>query len=97
MLTNGRHLSFNQMGDLLLFPMKVHINESPVANIFVFAEVANIAGVHIKMDTSKEKLINVHMEDRKIIHFKAYVEGLFCTNLNDPTTIDWNYWVITLF
>ena len=44
------------MGDLLLFPMKFHINESFMANSLSFAEVANIAGVHINMDTSKKKL-----------------------------------------
>ena len=32
-----------------------------MANIRYFAEVANIAGVHIKMDTSKGKVINVHI------------------------------------
>ena len=53
MLTNGGHISFNQMGDLLQLPMKVHINESSLANILPFAEVSNIAGVHIKMDMSK--------------------------------------------
>ena len=49
------------MGKVLLFPMTVHINESPMANILSLAEVANIAGVHIKMDTSKENAINLHM------------------------------------
>ena len=87
MLKNGGHISFNQMGDLILLPMRGHINESYMANIFFFAEVANIAGVHIKMVTSKEKLINVHIKDVKIIHFKACAEGIFCTNLNDPTMI----------
>ena len=53
MLTNGGHLSFNQMGELLFLPMTVHINESYMENILSFAEVANIAGFHIKMYTSK--------------------------------------------
>ena len=53
MLTNGGHLYFNQMGDLLQFPMKVHINESSMANILPFAEVSNIEGVHINMEMSK--------------------------------------------
>ena len=70
MLTNAGHLYFNQMGNLILFPMKVHTNESFMANILSFAEVANISGVHIKMDTSRRKLINVHIKDGKIIHFK---------------------------
>ena len=87
MLTNGGHLSFNQMGDLLIFLMKVHINELSMANILYFAAVTNIAGVHIKMDMSKEKVINVHIEYGKIIHFKACTEGLFYTNINDPTMI----------
>ena len=58
-----------------------------MANIHYFAEVANIAGVHIKMDTSKGKVINVHIEDGKIIHFKAFAEGIVYTNLNEPTMI----------
>ena len=39
------------------------------------------------MDMFKEKLINVHIKDGKIIHFKSFAEGIFCTNLNDPTII----------
>ena len=77
MLMNVRHLYFNQMGDLILFPMKVHTNESSMANILYFAEAANIKGVYINTETSKEKLINVHIKYRKIIHFKACVEGIF--------------------
>ena len=56
-------------------------------NIFSYVDVLNIAGVHIKMDKSKEKVINVHIEDRKIVHFKECVEGPFYTNLNDATMI----------
>ena len=55
--------------------------------ILSFSEVFNISVVHINMDTSKEKVINVNIKDRKIIHFKACAKGLFCTNLNDPTMI----------
>ena len=55
MLTNGGHLSFNNMGDLLLLKMKVHTDELSMVNILSFLEVANIVGVHINMETSKEK------------------------------------------
>ena len=67
--------------------MNVHINESSMKNILFFAKIANIAEVHIKMETSMEKLINVHTEDGKTINLKAYVEGLLYTNLNDPDMI----------
>ena len=82
MMANVRNLSFNQMRDLLLLPMKVHINESSMANILSFADITNIAGVRTKMKTYKGKVINVHIEWVKTIHFKASVEGIFYTNLN---------------
>ena len=76
MLKNSGHLSFNQMRYLLLFPMKSPINESSMENILYFSDIANIAGFNINMETSKEKLINVHIKDSKIIHFKVCVEGI---------------------
>ena len=56
-------------------------------NSLSFAEVANIVGVHINMDTSRKKIINVNIGDGKIIHYKACAEGIFYTSLNDPTMI----------
>ena len=58
-----------------------------MANILSFEEVANISGVHINMDTSKEKFINVHMQDRQSLHFRACAEGMFYTNLDDTSMV----------
>ena len=52
-------------------------------NILSFEEVANITGVNINMDTSKEKVINVHIKDGTFIHLKAYAEDLLHTNLDE--------------
>ena len=68
-------------------PMTVHINESSMENILSFSEVAKIVGVHINMDTSKEKVSNVHIQDRSILHFRACADGLFYTNLDEPSMI----------
>ena len=76
MLNKGGHLSLNQMRDLLLLLVKFHINESFMEKILSFAEVANIAGLHIKMDTSKGKLINVHIKDEKN-SFQSMYRGPF--------------------
>ena len=65
MLKNGGNLSFNQMGELLVLSMKVNWNESSMVDILSFSEVDYIAGVNIKMDTSKENVINVHIKDVK--------------------------------
>ena len=75
------------MGDLLILPMTVHINESSMANILYFPEVVNITGVRIKMNTAKEKFINVHIKDGKFIHFKVCSEGLFYINIGYPSMI----------
>ena len=80
-LTNVGQLSFNQMGELLILPMTVHINKLSMAKILSFAEVSNIAVVHIKMDISKKKFINFHIRYRNIIHFKACAEGISATTL----------------
>ena len=87
MLTNGGNLYFNQIGEILFFLMSVHIHKYSMANILSLAEVSKLAGVHINMDTSKEKDINVYMYDRRIIHFRACVEGLFYTNLSYPSMV----------
>ena len=50
-----------------------------MVNILAFAEVSNIAGVHINMDISKEKVINIQIQYGIIIQFKACAEGLFYT------------------
>ena len=58
-----------------------------MANILYFAGFANIAGVHIKMDTYKGEVINLQIKDKKIIYLKACIEGILYTNLNEPTMI----------
>ena len=52
-----------------------------------FKEVANILGVHINMNTSKEQVISIHMQDRRIICFRKCEQGLFYTNHDDPSMI----------
>ena len=63
------------------------MNKSYMANILSFAEVVNIYGVHIKMDTSKEKVINVHIKYVKNIYFKACAEDIFYKNIDNPSMI----------
>ena len=65
-MTNRGRLSFNQTEEIILLPTTVNINKYYMANILYFSEVTNIKRVHIKMDTSKEKLINVHIKDGKL-------------------------------
>ena len=87
MLTNGSHLSFDKMGELLYLPMTVHTDESSMDKILSFADASKIVEVHINMDTSKEKFINIHMQDTHIIYFRVYVEGLFYKNLYEPSIV----------
>ena len=58
-----------------------------MVNILSFEEVTDIVVFHINMDASKEKVIKFHMQDRRIIHFRACAEGMFYTNLDDPSMV----------
>ena len=40
------------------------------------------------MDSSKGKGINIHMQERRIMHLRACSEGLFFTNLGDPSMVN---------
>ena len=93
MLKSGGHLSFNHMGDLVLLPISVHINEYLMVNIPYFAEVANIVGVHINMDTSNEKSHQYSHQIRKKNHFKACAEDIFYINLDEQIMITNNNYV----
>ena len=42
-----------------------------MAKILSFVEITNISEVHINMEMYKVKLINEHIKDGEIIHFKA--------------------------
>ena len=87
MMEKSGHLYFRQMRELLLLPMTIHINEYSMVDILYFSKFAKITGVRIKMDTSKEKVINVHIRDENFIHSKACAEGIFNTNIDDPSMI----------
>ena len=87
MLKNRGHLPYNYIGELLLLPTKFHKNESYMEKTQYFSEASNIARLHINIDTSKEKVINVHIKDRTFIHFKACAEVFFQKNIDDPSMI----------
>ena len=68
--------------------MTFHINKSSVANILSFSEVANIAGVHMKMDISKEKVINIHIQDSRVIHLRTRAEDMFYKIIDDTIMVN---------
>jgi hypothetical protein len=54
MFSNGGSIFYDEMAPLKLLPLDVHFNAESVATILSVKDVANIEGVHITMDTSKE-------------------------------------------
>eukprot|EP00957_Ditylum_brightwellii_P210733 15365322-Ditylum_brightwellii.AAC.1 len=75
-VTNGGSKYFNQVGDMMLFPLQLHLNEDSMANIISFTAMANVLGVQITMDTEQERAITVQYEGKKF-KFKEYSEGLY--------------------
>eukprot|EP00957_Ditylum_brightwellii_P029029 2193201-Ditylum_brightwellii.AAC.1 len=65
------------MADLKLFDMKVHFNENTMATVLSLSDVVSLDGVHLTMNTLKERAILVHLSDDKVIKFKECDDGLY--------------------
>ena len=55
--------------------MEVHFNPDSMANILLIKDVASVPGVHISMDSSKERSIIVKYNNQ-IIKFQESRDGL---------------------
>ena len=75
--TNGGHKTFLKQADLKLFPMKVHFNKNSMATILSFKQVADLPGVIITTDTSKERSMIVTLKDGTVFKFKECASGLY--------------------
>jgi hypothetical protein len=88
-VTNGGAQIFNKQGDLNILPLKVHVNESSLANILSLKDVASIPGIKITMDTSKERAIYVHLDgkDAEEIKFSECNDGLYYYDVSASNNI----------
>ena len=71
MLTNGGSVTYKEVADCKLSPLKVHFNKVSLANVLSFKQVSEIPGVKITIDTSKEDAFTIHLKDGKEIEFKC--------------------------
>ena len=76
-VTNGGKQIYDEVAMMKDFPLQVHFNRESLANIISFRDVANIPGVVIKMDSSKERAITVEMGSYKKFKFLECPDGLY--------------------
>ena len=81
MLTNGGSVTYKEVADCKLLPLKVHFNKNSMANVLSFKQVSEIPGAKITTDTSKEDAFTVHLKDGKEMKFKCS-EGLYYYDTN---------------
>ena len=93
-ITNGGSESFAQITELQLLPLRVHFNESSIANIISLSDVANLDGARITMDSNIEKAINLHYND-SIIQFKECADGLYYWDAGNNNDFDKSKSVVT--
>ena len=86
LITNGGSMKFEEKGTLNLFPMSVHFNPNSMANILSLKEVGDLDGVHIKMDTSQERAIHVHIARSGLTYI--FIEGKLGLYYFDTTKPD---------
>ena len=77
MVSEGGVKVYDKVADLNLLPMTVHFNDSAIANILSFKEVADLPGIRITTDTSTERAFLIHLPDGSILRFNEYSEGLY--------------------
>ena len=75
-LTNGGSQYFNLIGDMKMFPLKLHYNVHSLANILSFDSLATTPGVRITVDTKYDKVFRVTYNDRSY-EFKGCGEGIY--------------------
>ena len=76
-LTNGGKQVYDQLAVMKEFSLQVHFKNDSLANIISLRELANIPGVSIMMDTSKERAIVVKMGPYKEFKFLECPDGLY--------------------
>ena len=63
MLTNRGSVTYKDVADCKLLPLKVHFNKDSLVNVISFKQVSEIPGVKITTDTSKEDAFTVHLKN----------------------------------
>ena len=63
MLTNGGSVTYKDVADCKLLPLKVHFKKDSLANVLSFKQVSEIPGVKITTYTSKESSLTVHLNE----------------------------------
>ena len=74
----------DQMGVCKDIPVKVHYNESSLANILSMATLINTPGITIEQNTAVEPSIFVHIKGRHSIKVKKSDHGLFYYDYRYP-------------
>ena len=76
-VTNGGKQIYTKIAVLKNLPIQVHFKEESLANIISFRDIANIPGVKITMDTTKERAITVMMANGSEYKFNECPDGLY--------------------
>ena len=62
---------------LYIYQWRYITNESSIVNVLSLKDVTNIPGVHVTMDTLKEKAMLLHLPEAKKMKFSKCDEGLY--------------------
>ena len=76
-VTNGGRQTFEHIAVMKELPLQVYYKKDSLANIIALRDVANIPGVSITMDTSKERAIMVKVDEEKSFKFLECPDGLY--------------------
>ena len=97
MLTNGGSVTYKEVADCKLLPLKVYFNKDSLVNVLSFKQVSEIPGVKITKNKPKKDALTVHLKDENKMKFKCN-EGLYYydTNSNNHSNSKTNNYGVNL-
>ena len=76
-ITNGGSQFYQQIADLIMLPVTVHIKHDSMASILLFEDVSPISRTMIMTETEKYQAIVVHLKPGEILKCIACSNGLY--------------------
>ena len=80
---NGGPITFTEVADFKLMPIKMFFNKNSLATILSFHDVAEIPGVNIRINKSEDRAIFVALPDSHVLKFTECSSGLYYVDIDN--------------
>mgnify|MGYP003321786822 CR=1 FL=1 len=87
MITNGGEQRYEHLVVLKDLPLQVHFKEDLLANILSLRNIANMPGVKLTTDSTKERAIQVTLSSGAILKFEECPDSLYHLDASNQSSM----------